>query len=419
MTASRLENSYLGLFWMPENGEKHAVPGILDLDRSGGVARLQSVLCDDQDLADAVIFARLQGFQDKASLYNCFGSSSRNATGAALSSRVSTTLVAIGAWQRTLAGFAIEFRLPGSEMWLDDPCFEMDLQTDTAVSVHFKAWETSSIPLPGGFSLERVYRATIPGDRRGVERYEILRPMSHRIISPSRLPFEDLWDHMRHIKRFFEFMTQSHLPIESICLYDKADTDSHLPDIQLHVAEPGHLIAGKPNRHGFLVQPHKLRESVPDLVHNWIKMLSGHPEPFSHYFKAFDRNREDPVLHFTQNIAAFEELHKLRHGRKRIDLADRLSEQIRTWSTALSNPPTTQVVNQIKDSRHYYTHAAGDLRDKAAKDWVLLRYGDFLAAMNNLEILRLLGLEVEEVVSMAKSLDMQESLNLTRYPGID
>lgn len=61
-------------------------------------------------------------------------------------------------------------------------------------------------------------------------------------------------------------------------------------------------------------------------------------------------------------------------------------------STAFKVTPSDDVLKQIKDNRHYYAHASGDLRDKAAKDWKLLRYGDLVAALSNLEILTLLGL---------------------------
>lgn len=78
--------------------------------------------------------------------------------------------------------------------------------------------------------------------------------------------------------------------------------------------------------------------------------------------------------------------------------------------------PKRYVLKQIKDSRHYYAHAAGDLRTKAAKNWALLRYGDFVAALSNLEILALLGLGDGDVIRLANNYWMSETLALNKYP---
>ena len=71
------------------------------------------------------------------------------------------------------------------------------------------------------------------------------------------------------------------------------------------------------------------------------------------------------------------------------------------------------MLNEIKNTRHYYAHAAGDLRDRA---WVLLRYGYFLAALCNLEILSILEFSDQEVVQFADSFWMREALALRLFP---
>jgi len=155
-------------------------------------------------------------------------------------------------------------------------------------------------------------------------------------------------------------------------------------------------------------------------LQRWFAIHEAVPEPFSRYFSAFDRDRQDAILHFLWNIAALEELHKLRTTRvtgQDFNLLNRLKDIRARWSAAFGNLPSDEVLTHIKDTRHYYAHAAGDLRDKAAKDWVLLRYGDFLAALSNLEILGMLGFTDEEVIRLSNRYWMRETLALKRYPS--
>jgi hypothetical protein len=202
-------------------------------------------------------------------------------------------------------------------------------------------------------------------------------------------------------------------------VFDEADIERGMPDIEVRHSS---LHAVKPKKFEWddqLVRFDDIQECFPTLLVRWFEAHQAYPEAFDRYFAAFDRDRKDVILHFLWNVAALEELHKLRTTRvtkKEFSLLERLQDIRTRWSTAFKVTPSDDVLKQIKDSRHYYAHAAGDLSDKAAKDWILLRYGDFVAALSNLEILALLGLSDEDAICLANSYWMSETLALNKYP---
>jgi hypothetical protein len=203
-------------------------------------------------------------------------------------------------------------------------------------------------------------------------------------------------------------------------IFDGSDAGRGTPDIDIRHSSL-HIV--KPKTFEWddqLVQFNDIQDRFPALLLRWFEMHQAHPEPFSRYFAAFDRDRSDIILHFLWNVAALEELHKLRTTRitkKEYHLLDRLQDIRERWSKAFDVAPSDDVLREIKDSRHYYAHAAGDLRGKAAKDWVLLRYGDFVAALCNLEILALLGLNEDDAIRLANRYWMRETLALNKYPA--
>jgi hypothetical protein len=413
------DNNYLGRFWLPHMGEHSAVEGVMTLTKDGATIQLHDLL-DGERLDDAIIFAHLQGKCTLATLYNCFGSWSRNGIGEILSSRVNSTLVAMGCVREDVGGYCCEFRLPGSEQWLNDPCFELEIGDSGKMHLHFKAWESFESELASGLTLERIYRASISGERRGIESYELIRKMAHRVKSENRLVLNDHWDLMARLKRFFEFMMQRRLAYENVKIYDVAPLINHEPDIEIHHVESSFGDLEGLSRHDFLIQTHEVDGKVNELMRKWMVLMAEYPAPLYHYFHAFDHQRKDRVLHFVWNVAALEELHKMRFSRKRVDLIDRLKEMRDRWSGAFHQMPTDEVLRHIKDSRHYHAHAAADLREKAAKGWWLLRYGDFVMALSNLEILSRLGFNEQEAITLTRhNLWMREALDLTIYPGPD
>ncbi|MGN6329348.1 MAG: HEPN domain-containing protein [Rhodanobacter sp.] len=409
----------MGRFWLPSQGEDTAVSGVLDFDDAGATVRLEGALTPTGLLANAIVFAKLQDRHERATLFNCFASASMKGDGAVVSSKIESTRIALGSLRKDLGGRGVQFRLPGSSTWFHEQCFDADIGDQSVAVVRFKAFESTRYPLPDDLTLERFYSATVPFGNWGSEQFHVNRPMGFRIVSPTRLDFDRLWEMMYRLRRFLEFLSQHHLPHTHLMVFDEANIERGMPDIEVRHSS---LHAVKPKKFEWddqLVRFDDIQECFPTLLVRWFEAHQAYPEAFDRYFAAFDRDRKDVILHFLWNVAALEELHKLRTTRvtkKEFSLLERLQEIRTRWSTAFKVTPSDDVLKQIKDSRHYYAHAAGDLRDKAAKDWILLRYGDFVAALSNLEILALLGLSDEDAICLANSYWMSETLALNKYP---
>lgn len=413
------EQSQLGRFWLPGQSEEAAVAGVLDFSETGASVRLEGALTETGLLADAVVFAKLQSRHEKATLFNCFASASKKGDGTVVSSTVDSTLIALGSLRKDLGGHAVQFRLPGSLAWFHEQCFDADLGGEADAVVRFKAFETTSYSLPNGLTLERFYSANVPLGNWGAENFHVDRPMAFRILSCSRKSFDELWAMMNCLRRFLEFLSQQHLPHTQLMVFDESNTDQGIPDVDIRHSSLHTVKQNAFKWDGQLVQFNDMQDRFPALLLRWFEMHQAHPEPFSRYFAAFDRDRSDIILHFLWNVAALEELHKLRTTRitkKEYFLLDRLQDIRERWLRAFDVVPSDDVLREIKSSRHYYAHAAGDLRDKAAKDWVLLRYGDFVAALCNLEILALLGLKDDDAIQLANRYWMRETLALNTYP---
>jgi hypothetical protein len=412
-------HSLLGRFWLPSQGEDTAVSGVLDFDDAGATVRLEGAMTSTGLLANAIVFARLQGRHEKATLFNCFASARKKGDGTVVSSTIESTRIALGSLRKDLGGRGVQFRLPGSPTWFHEQCFDADIGDHSAAVVRFKAFETTRYPLPDGHILERFFSATVPFGNWGSEQFHVDRPMGFRIVSPKRLDFDRLWALMYRLRRFLEFLSQQHFPHTHLMVFDEADIERGVPDIEVRHSS---LHAVKPKKFEWddqLVRFDDIEGSFPTLLVRWFEAHQAYPEAFDRYFAAFDRDRKDVILHFLWNVAALEELHKLRTTRvmkKEFSLLERLQDIRARWSTAFKVMPSDDVLKNIKDSRHYYAHAAGDLRDKAAKDWTLLRYGDFIAALTNLEILALLGLGDGNVIRLANNYWMSDTLALNKYP---
>ncbi|SFM43214.1 hypothetical protein [Halopseudomonas yangmingensis] len=420
-----LDNTYLGHFWLPHMDEASAVEGVMKLNKDGATVLLRARMGDEM-LNDSIIFARLQGSCTQATLLNCFSSWELDAKGAVLLSRIDSTLAAMGSLREDIGAYCCEFRVPGSEKWLNDSCFDLEIGEGGEMHLHFKALESFESDLTNGLKLERIYRALIAGARSGTEKYEIVRRMIYRVKSESRMTLDDYWSKMIRLRRLFEFLMRRSLTCEEIKLYEVAPITSYEPDIDIHHAKlSSPENRSEINKHDFLVHSHDVKGGINELVVKWMAFIEKYPAPLDHYFHAFDRQHKDPVLHFVWNVAALEELHKMRFGRKlpgnkSHNLIDQLKAMRERWIGAFHKMPSDEVLTHIKDSRHYHAHAAADLRDKAAKGWWLFRYGDFLMALSNLEILSHLGFTKQEAIALTRHNHwMREALDLTIYPGSD
>jgi hypothetical protein len=251
----------------------------------------------------------------------------------------------------------------------------------------------------------------------GAERFEVKRPMAYRISSTSKFAFDQLWGEMYRYRRLLEFFSQRRMPHEALFLFSANESSSGRPDVEVRYSRTRNVDPEEFDWDRQLLTYHSVGDRLPMLLQGWFKMHQTNPEPFDRYFAAFDRGGKDSVMHFLWHAAALEELHKIRTSRNGFNLLNRLKEIRTRWSAAFESPPNDATLDQIKNTRHYYAHAAGDLRDRAAKDWVLLRYGYFLAALSNIEILSMLGFSDQEVVTIARQYWMREALALQLFPS--
>lgn len=409
----------LGRFWLPEAGEGTAIHGAMTFGDEGATVYLHDAISPDGLLNDETVFARLQGGREKATLTNCFAHARRRFDGTVDSSELSSTLVALGSMRDDLGGNAIQFRLEGAHRWFNELCFETDRKILPEATITFKREESFGYELPGGLKLERFYSSMVPLGGWGQEEIGILRPMQFCVSTPERLGIDELWELLQRTKEFFEFMSQNHLRHSGVHLYDEAEPTSRRPDVDILESS---FLGRRPRKFQWqsqLVQFDEVQSSFPSLLYHWFDVQKSHPEPFSRYFAALDNDRNDPVLHFLWNVAALEELHKLRTTRnqRNLHLLSRLKDVRTRWSSATKKQVSDEVLKEIADTRHYYAHAAGDLRDRAATDWKLLRYGDFVAALSSLEILSLLGLSDGEVIRITNQFWLRETLALRKYPA--
>lgn len=418
MGNAKADPSILGRFWLVGQDESSSIPGVMEFGTEGASVRLEGALTKPGLLMDATVYARLQGPRDTATLFNCFASATVGADKKVVSSKLDSTLVALGSLRADLGGHAVQFRLPGSETWFHEPCFDVQLgKASENVIVRFKAYESTEYRLSDELVIERFYTATLPMGNWGTERFEVSRPLAYRIRATSRQWFDRLWEEMYRLRRLLEFFSQQRLPHAGMALYDARGVKESAPDIEIRHSSLRPIKAGKFEWDQQLVLFDDVKDRFPTLLRQWFEIHRDNPEPFERYFAAFDRGSEDIILHFLWNAAALEELHKIRTTRKDFFLLDRLKDIRARWSAVFDTQPSDTVLEQIKDSRHYYAHAAGDLRGKAAKDWVLLRYGHFLAALSNLEILALLAFPDDEIIKIARRYWIREALALRMFPA--
>jgi hypothetical protein len=419
MKSFESEEIYLGKFWVPDSGEEMAVDGAMTLKSGKATVTLTKPL-GYESLEFPVIFARLQGEISKATLFNCFGMRVGYDNGGFFSVSLSAEEIALGCHEKNVWARAFDFRIPGSERWLNERCFSHERLENDEESIRFFGFEKHKIKIKDGFYLVRTYSARLNGGYAGAESYLIERPLSWRILSETPMSLGECFDYASQIKSFFEFMLQCRLKIEEPAIFFNHSEDMLDPDAYILFDRPADPKDTKLKFNSDLVFSHAVRDRIEDLLVNWLKIWNENPAVMHQYFHAFQRERKDPVLHFVWYTAVVEELHKLRNSRKGGNLIDRLKETRDRWMDAFSNIPPDEDLERIKDSRHYHAHGAQDLREKAALGWHLLRYGDFLWAIANLEILSMLGLSEQEAIEVTRDNHwMQEALNLTMYPGKD
>lgn len=405
----------LGRFWLAGDDPDAALPGHIHVEASGATVQLEGDL--GGGVQDAVVYGRTAG-GEALTLYNAFTTSKRVTSEGVSSSVVQSTVAVFGLHAKVLTARAIHFRLPYCAQWFHEDTFDVEWSGLEPTVVRFDNAREWTYALHGGFTLTRRYSAVVPGGNWGSERLVIDRPMSFSLAAPDEaaVAFDVLWEQMRHIQRFFEFLSRSHMQPTHLAIRPEGASTAH-ESARVFVSFGGEARRSDGFDDQLLRHP-DLPTDLPGLLRAWGALFEDAPDVPARYFAAFDRDGNDAVLHFLWNAIAVEELHKVRTGdRRRPDFVGRLSETADRWAPVTGQAPSEDVLRQMKDTRHYHAHGAGDLREKAAKDWVLLRHGYYLEAVATLEMLHRLGLSVDEVIDLAKRRYwLRGNLALERFP---
>jgi hypothetical protein len=393
--------------------------GFLQVDGSGATVHLEGMLGSEKGLQDAVVYGRLLVNGQRVSLLNTFTTSRRLSEQGVTTTRIHSTIAAFGCHEVMLAARAIEFRLPYCASWFHEDTFEVDFSCrEEDVVVRFAAFKTFSYELAYGYKLERSYSATVPGGNWGSERLDVGRPMRFKLTAPSIVPFDTLWEKMRQVQRFFEFLSRNRMPPTHLALWADPAPDSWGADVTLYLHD-SKTSRGVDGWDDHLVRHPDVSSRLGEMLKAWCQLYEDAPDALARYFSAYDRDGEDAVLHFLWNAVAVEELHKVRTGERRAPgFLERIRQTVLRWKDAFETLPEEAVLAQIRDTRNYYAHGAGDLREKASKEWVLLRQAYFLQALSTLEMLVRLGLSKDEVGDIARRRYwMREMLGLRMFPG--
>ncbi|QWT22136.1 hypothetical protein KPL74_09025 [Bacillus sp. NP157] len=407
----------LGRFWLAGDDPAGALAGHIHVDEGGATVQLEGSLGGRYGIQDAVVFGRTPT-GERLTLYNAFTTSSRLSAEGASSSVIESTMAVYGLHAVDLVARAVAFRLPYCAQWFREDTFVVEWSGDASTVVRFDDVREWTYGLQGGFSLTRRYNAVVPEGNWGSERLVIDRPMSFFLAAPgdAAVPFDVLWEQMRRVQRFFEFASRNHMPPTHIAIRpDGGGTGQRHVRVFVRFGGTARKVASFDDQ--LPVYP-ELPADLPLLLMAWGALFDEAPDVPARYFAAFDRDGQDAELHFLWNAVAVEELHKVRTGdRKRPDFLGRLTETAGRWAPLTGQAPPDDVLRQMKDTRHYHAHGAGDLREKAAKDWVLLRHGYYLETLATLEMLHRLGLGTDEVIDVARRRYwLRGNLALERFP---
>jgi ApeA N-terminal domain 1 len=407
----------LGRFWLDPEEADASCPGVLALGKNGASIQVEGTLSGFRLLSDAVVFGRLTEDDKAVTLFNCFGGTTYRGQ-KPIHSRVECTLAVFGRHSKDLRGDGIEFRLPGSEAWFHEQMF--DVQHDTTggeVTVRYRDYEEFRYRISESLSLVRAYRGSVQFGNWGTERFEATRTLFYRLLNEGSVSFDELWNLTVRFRRMLVFFAQRPMEQSDVAILAVQEGEQYQSMYPVHRSTLYPIPERKFEWDDQLLRYDEMQDRFEGLLARWFSVYDQQPEPFERFFSAFERGHLDVVLHFLWVIAAVEELHKVRNDRRKMDLIDRLKDLRERWRDAMQPSPPDEALEAIKDSRHYYAHAAGDLRERAASDWRLLRYSHFLAAIFHLEVLSLLGFGDQEITAIATGRYwMRESLGLRMFP---
>jgi hypothetical protein len=403
----------LGRFWLAGRDENSSRPGIITLTPAGASIQLEGSLSESPILQNVVLFGKLLPDDELVSLFNCFGSV-RSRNGAPTDSEIESTLAIFGLLTTDLKSNGIEFRLPGSETWFHEQTFKVafdELGRDH-ITVTFQKNEEQHYQISESLTLTRMYRSSFPIGNWGTEHFKATRALVYQFRTKIAADYDELMSFLVRFRRLLTFL--SHVPFQQADIFLLAQGPSSFP---VHQSSLFPISIKKLEWDDQLIPYDEIKDRFEMIIAQWFKLYKEAPEPFERFFSALERGHSDTIRYFLWMIAAVEEVHKVKTKRKKAVLLERLRDLCSRWSKAMEHPPSAEVLDKMVKSRNYFAHAAGDLRMAAARDWHLLRYSFFLAAIFCLEVLELLGWADDDAISIARSRYwIRESLALRAFP---
>lgn len=413
-----MDNACLGRFWLLGETESNGAPGTVVFSDEGAVINVEWPYPGRSPIHDAVLFGRLSERNQMVVFFNAFTvRMSGVGRGAPDLARIEATYSIFDRDTECLLFNGIEFGVSGCERWFNDEVFSVENNTDAGViTVSYPIYQEKIIEIDGDLVIRKIYRAGYILGGRGQSDLRLRRSLRFRIISRNPLHYSELSAHASHFRNLIEFLSQATCEVTDVqmVMLNQGEESIH----NVHRSRFFERESKKFDRCQQLVDSYSTAEGFSIIVQRWFKLKRQMPEPIERYFAAFCRPGGDPVLYFLWLIAALEELHKFRCSRAKMDLLSRLREVYKRWSVVSVDPGVEDVLAKVKDTRNYYAHGAGDIRNKAASDIELLRFGCFLHAIVNMEILSLLGFSDSRVIEIARSSYwMVDSFSLAMYPG--
>jgi len=407
----------LARFWIAGESIESARVGTLEYNRSGAIIILAGFLNGIKQVTDETICGITNETGKKFSLYNCFTMScSIDHDGEIVHSTIESTKVIFGTHDASPKYFGIQFRIPQISNLLSKINFDQNIKDQNKFAVEFNTYEEEKLKLSEELDLIIVEAAHINENNKDRQAFHIELKLYLRILSNQKIADDLLTNQVRHLRRFFEFVC--HAKLEQVDTSLIEDPEKAWETNEIHLSRIYKKDNEKIDRDKILFEKDDLALKLHYLLLNWFELKKTHREPIDRYFDALESQNSNPILTFLWIVSAIEELHKIRAGRNGFSFEGRLTQVCNRWSEAIHKPNIEKHLTIIKDTRHYYAHGAGDLRNKSAHDWELIRYNCFLVALYNLEILSLLGNTDEDVIKIAnKKYWMKNYLSMLVFAG--
>lgn len=417
-----------GKFWLADNASDK-LGGYLEFGKDGPRIRLVGGFENRMMLDDVIIHGHLPGqASQEVTLFNCFGSSTWVSTKQERETSetiISSTLAVFGAYFYSydeLTGIGIEFRLPHIASWFHQDCFKTEFDFDARMaSITYTAYEEHEFTVVDGVMFTLVYKGTFYGGGWGIETLNIQRPLWLRISTQSPVGYEDLRSLASWYRRFFSWLLDRKLPLLEFALL-RESKEENIPYTVQRVVESGTLETAENEEFSFtncLLEYPMIQENFPTLLANWHSLANEQQDSLEGFFGMLVHPEIGVEHQFLSVCAACEELLHKSSGQE-VEFRKVIQEFCARWSDCIDSVPSSELIEQLVNARHYYAHRTHKRSKKAARGFLLWRYTYFLRALYSLEVLQLLGMPRQEIRELvAYNYDLREKLNRRYFPSIE